>query len=245
VFFDYAISAYLVVAVLVAGVIVFAVLTEGGAHRRVHRKRRELVTLLLFVLGMGLLTFVFGGDRYKLLERLRLRHPHSQTTHTGTGSTKKKPGSEPPGARSPEFRWIPAVAVGSSILAGAAVYVVSRRRRRRGETDEDVAAALARALDDALGDLRSEQDPRRAVIAAYARMERLLATYGIPRRPSETPFEYLSRVLIDLHAGATPVFELTALFERAKFSHHAIEPELKDEAIDALAAVRDELRKAA
>jgi hypothetical protein len=228
------------------GVILYAVFTQAGATRRVHRKRRELVTLLVFVLSMGLLTLIFGGDRYGLLERLKVFHrAQTSTARTGTATTRKHTGTPPAQARSPEFRWIPAVAVGSFLVAGAAVYIVSRRRRRPGETDEDMAAALASALDDALEDLRAERDPRRAVIAAYARMERLLATYGIPRDASETPFEYLSRVLIDLHAGATPVFELTALFERAKFSHHAIEPELKDEAIDALAAVRDELRKAA
>jgi hypothetical protein len=38
------------------------------------------------------------------------------------------------------------------------------------------------------------------------------------------------------------VARLTALFERAKFSHHEIGSELKEEAIEALVAVRDELR---
>ena len=38
---------------------------------------------------------------------------------------------------------------------------------------------------------------------------------------------------------------LTVLFEWAKFSHHEPEPEMRDEAIDALVAVRDELRQPA
>ena len=35
------------------------------------------------------------------------------------------------------------------------------------------------------------------------------------------------------------------MFEWAKFSHHEPEPEMRDEAIDALVAVRDELRRPA
>jgi hypothetical protein len=37
---------------------------------------------------------------------------------------------------------------------------------------------------------------------------------------------------------------LTALFERAKFSTHQIDPGMKNDAIDALVTVRDELRAA-
>jgi Domain of unknown function (DUF4129) len=121
--------------------------------------------------------------------------------------------------------------------------LLGARARRRGEKPvDDVADALAAVLDDALADLRADRDPRRAVIAAYARMERLLAAHNVPRHPSEAPFEYLGRVLLELDTSAAAVFELTALFERAKFSQHAIDEEMRDEAIAALAAVRDELR---
>ncbi len=242
-FFDYVVSTYLVLAAVMAVVLVYAILTQAGG-RRVHSRRRELRSVLAFVLAMGLATFLLGGRHFKVLERIQRSLVHAQAQQKPS-PPKQHPGG-PPQARSPEFRWIPAATVGAFILAGVAVYVVSRRRRSSDDTDDEaVAEALAAALDDALADLRAERDPRRAIIAAYARMERLLAVYGAPRRASEAPFEYLSRVLIDLHVGATPVFELTALFERAKFSHHEIEPEMKDEAIDALAAVRDELRKAA
>jgi hypothetical protein len=39
------------------------------------------------------------------------------------------------------------------------------------------------------------------------------------------------------------VIRLTDLFEWAKFSHHEPEPHMRDEAIDALVALRDELRR--
>jgi len=96
-------------------------------------------------------------------------------------------------------------------------------------------------VDESLDDLRAEPDPRRAVIAAYARLERVLAGYRLPRRPAEAPLEYLARMLDDLSVRPEAARRLTNLFERAKFSQHAVGPEMKDEAIDALETVRDDL----
>jgi hypothetical protein len=144
------------------------------------------------------------------------------------------------------FDWVPVVVVAVVGLGGAtlAVFLLSRAGRHRRRADPaDAAAALSDALDESLDDLRAEHDPRRAVIAAYARMERVLAVSGFPRRPAEAPLEFLTRVLRDfLHTSAASVARLTALFERAKFSRHEIGPAMKEEAIDALVAVRDELR---
>jgi cytochrome bd-type quinol oxidase subunit 2 len=92
------------------------------------------------------------------------------------------------GARAPRavrFDWGPVIVV--SVLAaaglGAGVLMVSRRRpaRTRG-----VADALVLALDETLEDLHADLDPRSAVIAAYAHMERVLAQCGLPRSPSES-----------------------------------------------------------
>ena len=60
----------------------------------------------------------------------------------------------------------------------------------------------------------------------------------------ETPDEYLARILHDLALDARAVERLTALFTRAKFSHHDVDGAMKEEAIDALEQVRDELRLA-
>jgi hypothetical protein len=117
-----------------------------------------------------------------------------------------------------------------------------RAEATRSRSPEEIAEELSHVLDDSLEDLRAEPDPRRAVIAAYARMERALAWFGLPRRAFEAPLEYLSRVLVELRASAESVRRLTSLFERAKFSTHEIGPTLKEDAIDALVTVRDELR---
>jgi hypothetical protein len=130
-----------------------------------------------------------------------------------------------------------AALVGFAILAAVIV-----RPRGRSLPELEARRKLERMLDETLDDLYRERDPRRAVIAAYARMERSLGTYGLPRRPAEAPLEYLGRVLSELTGSAAAARRLTRLFERAKFSEHAINARMKEDAIAAVGAVRDELR---
>ena len=148
----------------------------------------------------------------------------------------------PPGSES-HVSWLPViVTVALIVLAAAAWWYAGRARRKaRGELQPRLAAAVAQAVDESLDDLRAEPDPRRAVIAAYARLERVLAAHGLPRKPSEAPFEYLTRMLTNLSVSDHSARALTDLFERAKFSQHAVGPEMKEQAIDALETVRDDL----
>jgi len=161
------------------------------------------------------------------------------------GSVGHVTGSHPTGGRAAGLDSLPVTVVLSIAIAGAAIamFFFLRAVKVRPREGRQVAGALAAALDESLDDLRRERDARRAVIAAYARMERALAASGLPRRAAEAPLEYLARVLGDfLRTSAESVARLTALFERAKFSTHEIGPDLKDEAIAALGAVREELR---
>jgi hypothetical protein len=147
-------------------------------------------------------------------------------------------------SRSLRLQWPLVFAAGTLVLVGIGIYLVRRRLASGTLLAPAAAAALSRALDDSLDDLRAERDPRRAVIAAYARMERVLEHHGLPRLRSEAPLEYLARVLRELSVRSGAVLALTELFERAKFSRHEIDPEMKEEAIGALVAVRDDLRGA-
>ncbi len=143
--------------------------------------------------------------------------------------------------------WLPAIVVFSiaGVAALAVAYLLWRKSYKRPPTRAEIVAELSSVLDESLDDLRAERDPRKAVIATYARMERTLGGFGFPRAIAETPLEYLGRILRDLlHTSAEAVAKLTALFERAKFSPHEIDPGMKNDAIDALVTVRDELRAA-
>lgn len=109
------------------------------------------------------------------------------------------------------------------------------------DLDDASAQPVLRALDASLADLGSEPDPRRAVVAAYARMEAVLGSAGLPRRPNETSAEYCRRVLERLGAAAHAAARLTALFERARYSEHPIDDAMRAEAIDAVHQVRDDV----
>ena len=110
------------------------------------------------------------------------------------------------------------------------------RRRRRGRrtapgsaaseppgaSTEDDAEVARRAVEAALESLRDPADPRGAVIAAYARMEQVLAQRELGRRTPEAPREYLARVLREQGMPRRSLTTLTALFEEARFSLHPI-----------------------
>ena len=151
--------------------------------------------------------------------------------------------TEPVDRYEPHLSWITIAALIGLVVAAGVAYVISGRRARGARDPRaELAQDLAGVLDDALEDLRSEADPRRAIIAAYARLERVLAARGIARRAFETSDEYLVRVLQDLELRPDAIGRLTELFTQAKFSHHDVDSTMKESAIEALGQVRGELR---
>jgi hypothetical protein len=147
--------------------------------------------------------------------------------------------------KEPEFQWLPALIVGSLIFgvagAGAIMIVLRRQRGAAWDREAELMHALDEVLADTLDDLRAERDPRKAVIGAYARMERLFAAHQVPREESETPQQYVERVLARLQVSSFGVRRLTQLYERARFSPHTVDAGMKDDAIAALEGLRAEL----
>ncbi len=139
--------------------------------------------------------------------------------------------------------WIPVGAV--LLVASGGLLVVARsttaRRNARSDARANAATVVRTAIEGSLADLGADPDPRRAVIAAYARMEGAFAAVGVRRGAAEAPREYLIHALAALDVPAAPVTRLTDLFERAKFSRERIGPETRDEAMRALAQLHDEL----
>jgi NADH:ubiquinone oxidoreductase subunit 6 (subunit J) len=142
----------------------------------------------------------------------------------------------------PRFQWLPVLVVGVLVVGIAAVGTVAAvRRRRRALAEAPVTEALSEVLAESLDDLESERDPRRAVIRAYAQMERVFAARGLPRRESEAPAEYLTRLLDAAGVSAHSIQRLTSLFARARFSTHEVDRGMKSEAIEALGGLRAEI----
>src|SRR5580765_3168232 len=160
---------------------------------------------------------------------------------SGTGNAKLDPGH----TGTAQFQWLPALIVGSLLFVVVVSLVAAIIWKRMHGDDWEREAALSAALDevlaDTLDDLRAERDPRRAVIRAFARMEKTFAAHNVEREPSETPREYVERALDRLGVSSASVRQLTNLYERAKFSRLEIDETMKTDAIDALAGLRAEL----
>jgi Domain of unknown function (DUF4129) len=145
--------------------------------------------------------------------------------------------------RDAQFNWPLGISVICLVLAGGAIAFVALRRTPPPQPGATVEEDLAQAVDTTIEDLRSERDARRAIIAAYANMERVLASHGLERRRAETALEYLARILRTLEVREGAVQSLTQLFEYAKFSAHDIDTAMKERAIGALEDIRDDLRR--
>ena len=89
-------------------------------------------------------------------------------------------------------------------------------RRRSIPIRVRLAEEVADVLDDSLDDLRAEPDARRAVIAAYARLERTFAASGLAALRQETAEEYVSRILGKLEVDGRLVRRLADLFTRGE-----------------------------
>lgn len=152
-----------------------------------------------------------------------------------------KRGQVPP--RHAEFNWPLALSVVVLVLAGGTIVYLRVRRPPPPDLGRSVEEDLAQAVETTIEDLRRERDARRAVIAAYANMERVLASHGFERRRAETPFEYLARILRGLEVRESAVRLLTQLFEYAKFSAHEIDSAMKEKAIEALEDIRNDLQR--
>jgi hypothetical protein len=243
-FFDYVFTTVVLLAAAVAVVSTVSVLSLRLEWRRPRHSsgRRYLASMIGFVAALALGWALVHSGFEKHLQQLQQNAKPGQTQ-----AQPAKPAPVPKGTRGARLRW-DEVAVVLALLAGTGAVVFAVRARGRAPAPHWRRAsqeAVSLALDESLDDLRSEPDLRKAIIAAYARMERALALGGLARRPAEAPLEYLERALLELETSAAGVRRLTDLFEWAKFSQHEPEPRMRDEAIDALVAVRDELREQA
>ena len=237
-FFDYVLTTVVLLAVAGLAVLVYSLVSIRRGAAVPRRGRWHLVSSLVTLALSAAVAVLILHSKFEQ----RLRQLAQGLNKTGQAARQRpKPGTH---VRNARLRW-DEVAIAAALLGGATALLLASRRTRRPPKPWRIRSreAVSAALDFSLDDLRNEPDLRRAIIAAYARMERALAMAGVARRPSEAPFEYLERALRSLDTGGASVSRLTALFEWAKFSHHEPGPEMRDEAIAALGEVRDELRR--
>jgi hypothetical protein len=226
-----------VAAIVFAVVILFRHKGKWQEPKDRHWLRNYVIVMVVIGLAtlFGYLAITHGVFRKK--DEEAARGGAATQTQTQPGTQRSVP------VRQAHFQWEVAAGLGGLVVACGLLVYLRRRRDRSGPVrpltlEEDLARAAGASIDD----LRNEPDARRAVVAAYAQMEGALAVHGLSRRRADAPLEYLTRVLRELEVRESAVRTLTELFEYARFSPHAIDAEMKEQAIDALVAVRDDLR---
>jgi hypothetical protein len=166
----------------------------------------------------------------------------------------RPPGQQDNGADRDMLRYLIAstVALLAMILAGA---IVARRRRVVGSSiaalspiGEPISAAaassLVRAAESGLAEIEDpNHEPRQAIIACYAAMERELRHFpGAAPQDFDTPTEVLARA-VDHHAlHVDNAAELVNLFEEARFSPHVMTEEHRSRALRVLQLVLADMR---
>jgi hypothetical protein len=241
-FFDYLATTLVLFVVFMAVVVVISLLSERLSPNRPPRSPWYVFsTLFSIAMGLAVAFLILHSGFEKRLRNLTQKAVQQQPTKTGA---QRAPAAGD--IRNAHIRW-DEVAIVLALAGGTVVLLLASRGARRAPRLPSVRREelVSLALDESLDDLRNDPDIRRAIIAAYARMEAVLAGVGLPRHPSEAPFEYMERALQSLDASAGAAQRLTALFEWAKFSQHEPGPEMRDDAIAALVAIRDELREPA
>ncbi len=179
-------AALLVVAILVAVLVAFALYAfnpgrSGKPQPRTGSKLLAQLMLLILLAGFAfaVVTFIRDGrgegartqSGAQTLANFLSYLAGKRTTPSGEG-----------------IDWLPILLVFCATLAAIlAAGVRIMRRTDLPEPDALLNARLAAVFDETLHDLRAERDPRRAVIAAYARMEVILGRHGLERRPAEAP----------------------------------------------------------
>jgi hypothetical protein len=194
--------------------------------------RRSWLAALLTTL---LLVLVLASIGHRASNRERSLLPAHQSVGSRPEPTRSSSHRSGPGLDT----WLVAGIGGALAVALVAAGLVARTRRATPDDDlEEPPEPVAEEAGEVdLDALLADPDPRRAVIAAYAGMERTLARVGVGRRAPEAPLEYLGRLRAAGPALAPMADRLTALYQRARYGPGPISPAMRDDAIAALRAL--------
>ena len=111
----------------------------------------------------------------------------------------------------------------AAVIGWARYGRISSALRARGE-EEPKPADLGAVISSAHRQLVIGNDPRSAILAAYATVEASFELRGEGRRAAETAEEHVRRVLSasDAIVDPEPLLRLAGLYEVARFSRHVI-----------------------
>ena len=267
-------SLFAVVAMLAVSmaIIAIAIITqsrrpsvspEAGEPRRELAGERRPLTWRMVLIAVGviiawllLVCAAVAAERAVRCGAATARCGHSAVRHAPVrdGAATEQP--EPP---SGVFSLLAGAAILLMMLVFVGAVIAGRRQRRaatplvssgdeyRRPTPADGPDSLARAAELGLAEIGDlSREPREAIIACYAAMERELenAPEVVPRE-SDTPSEVLARAVEHHALREDSATELVDLFEEARFSPHVMTEEHREIAVRVLRLVLAELRSVA
>jgi hypothetical protein len=242
--------------VLVAGfiLIVVALATQGGGPpRKEAPKRTSLLARVIQLLVMiGLLYLLLRhADELKDLFNQRGEPEPGGPPPGMVGGEGGAPDAGAEGAgRPPSWSW-PVVAMAGLVLAAVVAALTWLARRPGAESTaataegDPTAAEVQHMVAAGLAALAEVDEPRAAVIGAYAAMEEALARQGVARAVTDTPSDLLARTIragLLTSTGEAAARELAGLFARARFSRRALPADARLAAVAALDRLQSELR---
>jgi Domain of unknown function (DUF4129) len=225
-----AILVYVAVGMMVALFVLALVIGFAGIRdqppRQSHRIGRQLVFLVAVVAALVTFPSLRQG-----LERAFDAFPSVERSRDDVGERASPPAPDQP------FAYVVALLVGGGLVLGGVALLRamdSRPTARAEEANDD----LLDEIDAGIEDLETIEDPRAAVIACYRRLQRAASDAGVERRPADTPFELLDRLLQRDSVPSERARRLTVLFEQARFSTGTIDDRMRREALDCLVDIR-------
>jgi hypothetical protein len=212
------------------------------------------------VLGLLAVAALAATRSRPQLDRL---HPSSRAPRSQPPlpqpSARVEPSSKPPATAHEAARglpdWIGTVANVLLVLAVLVICalairaIVRDRQRRRGvgpvrfsptttSARTDVVAALDAGIEELID---SDNDPRRAVIACWVRLEQAAASAGIVRATGDSPTDLVGRLLATEQVDAGALARLAAAYREARYATHTVDDRMRRQAIQAVHRLRTDL----
>jgi hypothetical protein len=205
-------------------------------QERLRRSRRAGVVLLAIAAGLMIYHLRTGRNP---LSFLHLQNPLRRLANVGHGQLPSSDLHRGAHGGISNTDWTVTALVWVALLAATA-FLLWRWRLVHERRELRLPKPAPEEPGPDLDGLRRERNPRRAVIAAYAVMEGLMDRDGLPRDVHEAPMEYLGRVTRHGHTRVVSVHRLTGLFQRARFSHRAVDESMREQAIAAVEELADD-----
>ncbi len=206
-----------------------------------------LAALFIVLLPLGLLAELLVTLLGPLIRRvwIQLQMPTLSQFGEEAGRTGQAPVELLPPAIVQGLRWLLVAAV-LAVALGLVALAVTRYRRRRAEADVEEVRQSVWSWREALAGLRArlrallaKLRPRRlqpgpgetagavspearTVREVYREFLRLMARLGRPRRPEETPLEFLGRVRPDILPVAGEAEEVTAAYLQVRYGERSL-----------------------